>query len=154
MILIQKHLLCLPESFVPCASWSRTCTTPIFNDTKLLYAPSAISFPVVCYFHRGYSIIVIAWLFVVTHTQATPYSWDRPEGVAAMLTPAVANAVTQFYPVGNTPATSLTSCLPQGTDANILLLGCGDLRNILFTAYSETGFRKFRCLSSQVEPPV
>jgi hypothetical protein len=59
-----------------------------------------------------------------------------------MLTPSVANEVTNLYALGNTPATCLTSCLPQGVNADILMLGCGDIRNILFTAYSERGFRK------------
>lgn len=66
-----------------------------------------------------------------------------------MLTPAVANYVTQFYPIGNTPAVSLTRGLPQGVDADILLLGCGDIRNVLFTAYANKGFRKlwYSCIS-------
>lgn len=44
-----------------------------------------------------------------------------------------------FYPVGNTPATSLTQDLPPEQSAAILLLGCGDARNILFTAYTSFG---------------
>ncbi len=58
-----------------------------------------------------------------------------------MLTPAVACAVSPLYALGNTPAVSLARCLPQGVDANVLLLGCGDMRNILNTAYSEQGLR-------------
>ena len=42
-----------------------------------------------------------------------------------------------FYPIGNTPAVCLTQCLPLEKQANILLLGCGDVRNILFTAHSD-----------------
>ncbi|KAL7619536.1 hypothetical protein AAE478_010076 [Parahypoxylon ruwenzoriense] len=57
-----------------------------------------------------------------------------------MFIPTVLPYITQFYPIGNTPAVSLTRGLPQGVDADILLLGCGDVRNILFTAYSEQGF--------------
>lgn len=57
-----------------------------------------------------------------------------------MFTPSSIPYITQFYPLGNTPAVSLTRGLPQGVDADILLLGCGDVRNILFTAYSERGF--------------
>lgn len=59
-----------------------------------------------------------------------------------MITPAVASAVSQFYALGNTPAVNLTRDLPQGVDANILLLGCGDVRNILYTAYANTGLGK------------
>ncbi|KAI1210252.1 uncharacterized protein F4807DRAFT_74160 [Annulohypoxylon truncatum] len=47
---------------------------------------------------------------------------------------------TYLYALGNTPAVSLTRGFPQGLDADILLLGCGDVRNILFTVYSEQGF--------------
>ncbi|POS69961.1 MYND finger [Diaporthe helianthi] len=45
------------------------------------------------------------------------------------------NLVDFFYPIGNTPAVSLTQSLPSKLAAKILLLGCGDLRNILFTAH-------------------
>ncbi|KAF2193568.1 hypothetical protein K469DRAFT_789378 [Zopfia rhizophila CBS 207.26] len=41
-----------------------------------------------------------------------------------------------FYPVGNTPAVCLTQSLPPDQNASILLLGCGDIRNILFTTYA------------------
>ncbi|KXX75673.1 putative protein MSS51, mitochondrial [Madurella mycetomatis] len=47
-----------------------------------------------------------------------------------------------FSPGSGTPAVSLTRDLPQGVDADILLLGCGDVRNILYTLYSERGFPK------------
>lgn len=42
-------------------------------------------------------------------------------------------------------ATSLTEDLPQGVDADILLLGCGDARHILYTLFAENGLpsRKF-----------
>jgi hypothetical protein len=42
-----------------------------------------------------------------------------------------------FYPIGNTPAISLTQDLSPEQSADILLLGCGDPRNILFTLYSD-----------------
>ncbi|KAI0338023.1 hypothetical protein BDW22DRAFT_823484 [Trametopsis cervina] len=41
-----------------------------------------------------------------------------------------------FYPIGNTPPVCLTEYLPPGQDADILLLGCGDARNILYTIYA------------------
>ncbi|KAL0939758.1 mynd finger family protein [Colletotrichum truncatum] len=56
-----------------------------------------------------------------------------------MLTPTVANSTTFFYPVGNTPALNLARALPQGLDVSLLLLGCGDVRHILHTAYNEVG---------------
>lgn len=52
-----------------------------------------------------------------------------------MLTPQFANILTYFYAIGNTPAVCLTQGLPKETEADILLLGCGDVRNILFTAH-------------------
>ncbi|KAJ7764730.1 hypothetical protein B0H16DRAFT_427415 [Mycena metata] len=42
-----------------------------------------------------------------------------------------------FYPIGNTSAVSLTRDLAPETDGKILLLGCGDPRNILYTIFSE-----------------
>ncbi|KAI9737780.1 MAG: hypothetical protein M1834_009148 [Cirrosporium novae-zelandiae] len=54
-----------------------------------------------------------------------------------MLTPVVLNLVSFFYPLGNTPAVCLTQDLPQDQKADILLLGCGDARHILFTAYCD-----------------
>ncbi|KPM40905.1 T-complex protein 1 subunit zeta [Neonectria ditissima] len=56
-----------------------------------------------------------------------------------MLTPTVANRTSFLYAAGNTPATSLTKCVPHGQNAAVLSLGCGDLRNLLYTAYLETG---------------
>lgn len=41
-----------------------------------------------------------------------------------------------FYPVGNTSPVSLLQHVPPTEDADILLLGCGDPRNILFSVYS------------------
>ncbi|KAF4334724.1 hypothetical protein FBEOM_11435 [Fusarium beomiforme] len=57
-----------------------------------------------------------------------------------MLTPTVAVKTGFLYAAGNTPATSLTRSVPQGQDAAVLSLGCGDLRNILYTTYLEKGF--------------
>ncbi|KIW10340.1 hypothetical protein PV08_11302 [Exophiala spinifera] len=54
-----------------------------------------------------------------------------------MLTPQVANVLTFFYPLGNTPAVSLTQALPPEKQADILLLGSGDIRHILFTVHTE-----------------
>ncbi|RDA87014.1 hypothetical protein CP532_3230 [Ophiocordyceps camponoti-leonardi (nom. inval.)] len=54
-----------------------------------------------------------------------------------MLTPAVANRFNFFYPVGNTPAVNLTRNVPNDQDAHILALGCGDLRNLLYTTYCQ-----------------
>jgi hypothetical protein len=42
-----------------------------------------------------------------------------------------------FYPIGNTSAVVLTDTLAPEEPANLLLLGCGDPRNILFTVYNQ-----------------
>ncbi|KAK0617770.1 hypothetical protein B0T17DRAFT_495888 [Bombardia bombarda] len=55
-----------------------------------------------------------------------------------MLTPTYAHLLTHFYPVGNTPAVCLTQALPPEETAAILLLGCGDVRHVLFTAHSDS----------------
>jgi hypothetical protein len=41
--------------------------------------------------------------------------------------------------LGNTPAVCLTETLAPDEDASLLLLGCGDIRNVLFTAYAGMG---------------
>ncbi|KAI1640756.1 MYND finger [Biscogniauxia mediterranea] len=73
-----------------------------------------------------------------------------------MFIPAVVPYISQFYPLGDTPAVSLTRGLPQGSDADILLLGCGDVRNILYTAYTERGFpsRKLDITCCDVEQSI
>ncbi|KAF3942450.1 hypothetical protein ABW19_dt0209667 [Dactylella cylindrospora] len=55
-----------------------------------------------------------------------------------MLHPLVFDAHGFFYPIGNSPAVNLVSNLPPEVDADILLLGCGDVRNILFTLFTES----------------
>ncbi|KAI1112517.1 hypothetical protein F5Y14DRAFT_421401 [Nemania sp. NC0429] len=52
-----------------------------------------------------------------------------------MLTPAVVNVNPVFFPLGNTPAASLTQTIPPGEPVDVLLLGCGDVRHILFTGH-------------------
>ena len=58
---------------------------------------------------------------------------------AKMLTNTVVNITNYFYPIGNTPAVSLTQDLPYRQAAHILLLGCGDARNILYTIHADAG---------------
>ncbi|KAL6298059.1 hypothetical protein BKA93DRAFT_754447 [Sparassis latifolia] len=50
--------------------------------------------------------------------------------------------VYYFYPIGNTPAICLTRDLAPEEPANILLLGCGDPRNILYTIFCEPNAMK------------
>jgi hypothetical protein len=44
---------------------------------------------------------------------------------------------TFFYPVGNTSAICLTQDIGPEQPADVLLLGCGDPRNVLYTVYAE-----------------
>lgn len=61
-----------------------------------------------------------------------------------------------FYPLGNTPAVCLTRDIPPEEPANVLLLGCGDPRSVLFTIFSEPQ-KKSRALDFtcyDIEPAV
>ncbi|KAG9231541.1 hypothetical protein BJ875DRAFT_498233 [Amylocarpus encephaloides] len=59
-----------------------------------------------------------------------------------MISPSSINTVSVFSAIGNTPAVCLTQDLPYQHAAHILLLGCGDVRNVLFTTYSDTNPRR------------
>ena len=50
-----------------------------------------------------------------------------------MSAPVHVNLLNFLYGVGNTPAVCLTEGLPREEDVDVLLLGCGDARNILCT---------------------
>ncbi|KAH7130048.1 hypothetical protein B0J11DRAFT_612756 [Dendryphion nanum] len=54
-----------------------------------------------------------------------------------MFRPVYIDIVSFFYPIGNTPAVCLTQNLSRESSGNILLLGCGDVRSVLFTLQSE-----------------
>jgi hypothetical protein len=43
----------------------------------------------------------------------------------------------KYSPLRTVPPVSLTQDLPFGVDADCLLLGCGDARNILYTLFYE-----------------
>ncbi|KAF8885785.1 hypothetical protein BD779DRAFT_1673505 [Infundibulicybe gibba] len=43
------------------------------------------------------------------------------------------------YPIGKTPPMCLTETLPPEQRADILLLGCGDLKNVLYTTFCDLG---------------
>ncbi|KAF9065145.1 hypothetical protein BDP27DRAFT_1425084 [Rhodocollybia butyracea] len=61
-----------------------------------------------------------------------------------------------FYAIGNTPATSLTRDLSPQTPANILLLGCGDPRNVLFSVFNEDkkSDRRLDITCSDIDPAI
>ncbi|KAJ3538756.1 hypothetical protein NMY22_g5026 [Coprinellus aureogranulatus] len=54
-----------------------------------------------------------------------------------MAHPVIWSSKSFFYPIGNTPATSLTEHIPPEEDATVLVLGCGDPRNALYTIDAE-----------------
>ena len=54
-----------------------------------------------------------------------------------MLRPVIWPKKTFFYPIGNTAPSCFTRDLAPEMDADILLLGCGDPRSILYTIHSE-----------------
>lgn len=64
-----------------------------------------------------------------------------------MIGPVRIEPNTYFYATGNTPAVNLAQSLPPEKDGTCLLLGCGDVRNVLFTAYSRQSSGK--CLDLQ-----
>ncbi|KAH6634745.1 hypothetical protein B0J18DRAFT_486920 [Chaetomium sp. MPI-SDFR-AT-0129] len=70
-----------------------------------------------------------------------------------MLTPGYANRWFHFYPLGNTPAVCLTQGLPPKDKADVLLLGCGDVRNIMFTAQCDAS-RDMDITCCDVEPAI
>ncbi|KAK0243383.1 hypothetical protein EDD85DRAFT_325699 [Armillaria nabsnona] len=61
-----------------------------------------------------------------------------------------------FYPIGNTPPVCLTQDLPPNIPADILLLGCGDPRSILYTCFADLGapHRKIDATCCDIEPAV
>ncbi|RVD88680.1 uncharacterized protein DFL_002856 [Arthrobotrys flagrans] len=65
-----------------------------------------------------------------------------------------------YYPIGNSPAINLVGYLPQEINAEVLLLGCGDVRNVLFTLFTESSdtaneaHRKYHFTCCDVEGAV
>ncbi|KAF8885786.1 hypothetical protein BD779DRAFT_1673506 [Infundibulicybe gibba] len=60
-----------------------------------------------------------------------------------------------FYPIGNTPAVCLTDTLPPEQRADILLLGCGDPRNVLYTTFCDLGAdRQIDVTCCDVDPAI
>ncbi|KAL1730978.1 hypothetical protein EV714DRAFT_236376 [Schizophyllum commune] len=61
-----------------------------------------------------------------------------------------------FYAIGNTSAEVLSDSLPPEERLDLLLLGCGDPRNILYTVYSDAsaGSRAYDITCCDVEPAI
>ncbi|KAK8158900.1 hypothetical protein BKA80DRAFT_278235, partial [Phyllosticta citrichinensis] len=54
-----------------------------------------------------------------------------------MAAPTRLDIAPLFRPTGNSPPVYLAQYLRREEAAKILSLGCGDIRNVLFTAYCE-----------------
>ncbi|KAK1229256.1 hypothetical protein PQX77_007678 [Marasmius sp. AFHP31] len=68
--------------------------------------------------------------------------------------PVLFPKISFFYPLGNTSAVCLTRDLPPDIPAHILLLGCGDVRNILYTTFSDAPDRVYDITCCDIEPAV
>ncbi|KAH8703907.1 hypothetical protein BGW36DRAFT_444464 [Talaromyces proteolyticus] len=70
-----------------------------------------------------------------------------------MLEPAHLRRASWFHPVGNTTPVCLTQTIPPDQNATVLMLGCGDIRNVLFTIYSDLNNRRidFTCCDIEYE---
>ena len=60
-----------------------------------------------------------------------------------MTPPVVWPKKTFFYPIGDTPPVCLTQDLSPEKSGQILLLGCGDPRSILYTIHADLTPRQF-----------
>lgn len=60
----------------------------------------------------------------------------RTYAIPTMAHPTFWPHKTFFYPIGNTSPIQLTQFLAPKEDASVLLLGCGDPRNILYTLHT------------------
>ncbi|CAH0395195.1 unnamed protein product [Bemisia tabaci] len=61
--------------------------------------------------------------------------------------------LSTLFPLGNVPPVCLTQDLPPEADAHILLLGCGDARNILFTCFADNK-RKLDVTCCDIAPMI
>uniref|UniRef100_D8PPJ7 DUF4470 domain-containing protein n=1 Tax=Schizophyllum commune (strain H4-8 / FGSC 9210) TaxID=578458 RepID=D8PPJ7_SCHCM len=64
---------------------------------------------------------------------------------------------TWFYPIGNTSADLLTASLPPEQNLDLLLIGCGDPRSILYTTYADGAVadkREYDVTFCDIEPAV
>ncbi|TFY71510.1 hypothetical protein EVG20_g1501 [Dentipellis fragilis] len=61
-----------------------------------------------------------------------------------------------FYPIGNTPAVCLTRDVAPEENASILLLGCGDPRNVLYSIFCEpsASIRQLDFTCCDIDPAI
>ena len=56
---------------------------------------------------------------------------------------------TFFYAIGNTSADLLTETLPREENLDALIIGCGDPRSILYTAYADSAAGEHHALRAR-----
>ncbi|TLD27938.1 hypothetical protein E2P81_ATG06284 [Venturia nashicola] len=85
-------------------------------------------------FREDVYMLLIDWEtgFAMRRTKHKP---SEGYTIVNMAHPAIPDLVSFFYPIGNTPAVCLTRDIPREFPARILLLGCGDVRNVLYTCF-------------------
>ena len=72
-----------------------------------------------------------------TSTQLARWLWTLSSLVTTMSIPLLLPSKHFYYPVGNTAAVCLTRDVAPERDSSLLLLGCGDPRNILCTVHAD-----------------
>jgi hypothetical protein len=118
---------------------------------KRRISPDFPSTPTQFQFPIHFQSIATALTDTITTQQSN--SKTIPALPSAMLGPGFAKLWVHFFPIGNTPAVSLTQGLPPEKKADILLLGCGDIRNILFTLHCDSP-RQFDITCCDLESTV
>ena len=78
----------------------------------------------------------IKFLFFKIHSSSPQFSLPI-SFLNKMAHPVLWPKKTFFYPIGNTAPSCFTRDLAPEIDADILLLGCGDPRSILYTIHSD-----------------
>ncbi|KAI1269709.1 hypothetical protein F5Y18DRAFT_422660 [Xylariaceae sp. FL1019] len=67
-----------------------------------------------------------------------------------MLTTTHVDHRPMWTPLGTRPAVDLAQSMPPGMPADILMLGCGDVRNLLFTIHNNTCKLDFTCCDNHM----
>lgn len=71
----------------------------------------------------------------------TPFLLRCVRTLNRMATPVTITVPSYFFPIGNTPALCLTQDMVPEMPVSLLLLGCGDARNVLFTTYADANVK-------------
>jgi hypothetical protein len=80
-------------------------------------------------------MLIACSLFLISNPHSSAPLASRT--TMALPYPVAAAPFHYFYPLRSEPATSLVLDVPPWKDLTLLLLGCGDPGNILFTTFGE-----------------